>query len=840
MLAEKQFLHYKYYLLCVVRRKPLPPEKIINFVNQSHGFGFEDSTIRSDKVSPNIALIKIYFFSIEKMDEDKSNENALTIGTPVSVIGNKLNPDQYQENIMTGLADNTVRDTIPPTDTIDITSNSNNNGNSSGDDNSNSHVKCRDLKQITGIDATSAATSNDKQRNSEGNLNVNNILTEADNADIEAQTIVLAPGTFTGTTNVDANNIMNSNNMDTSNIQNAMTGPAAAAAATTGAASNTAIGNSNSTANQNIPMPEMLLETKNSSNAFNDNPVNMSNANNNIPTMNNMNLNQYILTSAGVPPISLPANIAVSTPATAYNNFNANAINPITPATIDANNLTNVTISNKQHYQSAILQQNAAIMQQNAATLQHLKNLQRTNKMMAANPGTAATLGMLAPIMNMNLPTTANPVQLLAGVAPPLNLNNNTVGAASALPTAATALQATTANLSEIDGRSTITTAPIVGAQHQESYQNQQQQGVPISAQQPGTMAIAPGGSPPFPVVGVTNNNINTNNSTISNINNGIVGGSNNNNNDAVQNILRTAFMLQNGGLSLLQQGAIPQQQQQQQQQQLIPTQVGSGIVMMINNNNSNLPFGIIPAGTSANINNGTSSGGNSESKKVGNSTSDVGNNGGLPTSAVAAAANAAASVLPPASMNLPLQQQMQQQPLNTALPPQMGIDLSNSTNIINNSNISAIPLLAGAVMNNSTINNGSNMNNNSVQLAGLATLQLQQQQQQRIHAMAYPPMNLAQSLPQRPLTMPLISTQQTQQLQHQQQSQSQSLGSTLNPTATSKLKQSQTQTKKKSISRPLYLDHDSNCKFSFSICFLYYHKVFASTRTTTCTVTFM
>jgi hypothetical protein len=747
------------------------------------------------------------------MEEDKYNNHVLTIGTPVSVNGNKLNSYQCQDNIMTGLADNTVQDNISPTATIDIISNSNGNRNDNGSGNGNSHVNRRDLNHITSlnrIDTTSTATSNEKHRNYEGS----DILTEADNAAIAAQTIALAPGTLTGTANDVANNggssninIMNSNNIDINSIQNAMMGHAAATAVT---ASNTAIGNSNYNANQNIPsngMPEMILGTKNSNIAFNNNLVNMSNANNNIPTMNNMNLNQYILASTGVPPISLPANTAVSTPATAYTNLNVNVINPITPATIDANNSTNgnnmnITINSNQHYQSAILQQNAAIMRQNAATLQHLKNLHRANKILAANPETAATLGMLAPIMNMNLPTTTNPVQLLATAAPPLNLNNNNVGDASSntagstfLP-APTLLQATTANLSEIGGPSTITTAPIVGAQQQQSYHNQQQQDVPIPAQQPGTIAIAPGGSQSFPVVVVTNNNMN--NSSIANSNNGIVDGSNNNNNDAVQNILRTAFMLQNSGLSFLQQGVIPQQQQQQ----LIPTQVGSGIMLMPNNNNSNTHFGIVSAGTFPNNNINDTNNDNIS----GNNESDVGNNGGLPTSAVAAAANAAASVLPPASMNLPLQQQLQQQQLNTSLTPQMGMDLSNSSN----NNNSTIPLLAGAVMDSNNVNNGSNNNNNSIQLAGLATLQ----QQQHIHTMAYPPMNLPQSLPQLPL--PLISSpQQTQQLQQQ------SLGSTLNPTTTElKQQQSQTQKKQLSISRPLYLDHDSNCEFSILICF--------------------
>lgn len=176
--------------------------------------------------------------------------------------------------------------------------------------------------------------------------------------------------------------------------------------------------------------------------------------------------------------------------------------------------------------------------------------------------------------------------------------------------------------------------------------------------------------------------------------------------------------MLQSGGRPILQQGVIPQQQQH-----LIPApSVGGNLV--IPGTSSAAPFGIVPATVSA-----------PKSDNTGTDDKNASNNG----SGAAAAANAAASVLPPASMNLPLQQQLRQPAPQMHTISQIGIDL--------NSNNNAIALLGGAA--------------NGLQLAGLATLQQQQQQ--------------------------LV----------------------INPSA----QETQNATKLSSIVRPLYLDHDSNCK---------------------------
>lgn len=657
------------------------------------------------------------------------------------------------------------------------------------------------------------ATGSYKQGISNGNLNVNGILTEADNAAVAALTIALAPGTITGTDNtvnsgVDINTI--DSTTDTSSIQNAMVGPPAA----NYTASNSAVGIYNSNANPNITpnittngIPEVSLDTK-ISNSIVNNPTNMSNANN---MTTSMNLNQYILASAGVPTTTLQTNPALPMSSASHNNLNFNVANANTHGNVDgntSNGSVNTAINNNQHFQSAILQQNAAIMRQNAATLQQLQSLQNTNKLLAANPEAAATLGMLAPIMNMNF-TTTNPVQLLA-TATPLSLSNNcgaTNTSASILPPATTSLQATAANFPEVDGVSAITTVPIT-AQQGQPRQNQQQ-GMPVPAQ-PGTIAIAQGGSQMFPGAGISNS-INFNVGSIANSNTGVVDGVNNTNNDAVQNFLRTALLLQNSGLPFLQQqGIIPQQQQ------IIPATAGSGFMLVPNNNANynNIPFGIVPTFAPANnndsndISDSSSRSNESNSKRNYSITSDGSNNGGGGSSGAAAAANAAASVLPPASMNLPLQQQLQQQQLNTSFTPQMGIDLSGSNN-----NNNAMALLGGAALNNNNINSGSSINNNSLQIAGLSSLQ----QQQRLQTMAYAPMNPSQSHSQLALPSP-----------QQQKQQQPSLGNTLNlppdprTTTTTQLKQQQSQPQKKqtSIPRPLYLDHDSNCLTAYQ-CFL-------------------
>jgi hypothetical protein len=382
---------------------------------------------------------------------------------------------------------------------------------------------------------------------------------------------------------------------------------------------------------------------------------------------------------------------------------------------------------------------------------------------------------------------------------------NNAVASALLPTTAATSLQTAIPNLSDLRGAPAIATAPV-GAQPQQ----QQQQQVSIPAQL-GTISIAPGAPQIFPVAGVSNN-ISMRNGGFANTNAGVVNASNNNSsNDAVQNILRTAFMLQNGGLPFLQQGIIPQQQQP-----LIPPPATAGGIMLVpnSNNNTNTPYGIVSASASTN-NSHNSNGindGSGRSNESNSNTSNVGNTAGGPASGAAAAANAAASVLPPASMNLPLhqqlhqqQQQQQQQQLNPSLvAPQMGMDLTGGTNSNN-----AIALLGGAVLNNHT----STANHNGLQIPGLGTLyhhhQQQQQQQQRLQAMAFPPM--PESLSQH--TIPLAAPQP-------QKTQPSTPGSALNPATTAQLKQqqeaqsqSQRQKKQSTISRPLYLDHDSNCK---------------------------
>jgi len=246
--------------------------------------------------------------------------------------------------------------------------------------------------------------------------------------------------------------------------------------------------------------------------------------------------------------------------------------------------------------------------------------------------------------------------------------------------------------------------------------------------------------------------------------NNGVVNnGLDASNNDAVQNFLRTAFMLQNGGLPF---GMIPQPQQQQQQA-LLSAPAAPGNLMLVPN--APAPFGILPATVDSDKSKG-----------------DVTNG-----AAAAAAANAAASVLPPASMNLPLQQQLQQQQQHWNAVPQMRIDLNSS----NNNN--AIALLNGTTLNAA---------NNGFPIAGLTTLQQQQQQQQqRNPAMVFSGMNLEGQLP-----LPLLAptTQQKQQLV------------VSNPVANAIPQAQPAQKKSKTISRPLYLDHDSNCLTAYQ-CFL-------------------
>jgi len=559
-------------------------------------------------------------------------------------------------------------------------------------------------------------TSGNARESSNGNLNVNNILAEADNAATAAQIVTLPQGTMTEPPTIIGN-------VGTSNLQNTIAGPNISA---TTVALNAVAGNSNNNSN----------------------------------------------------PVSLQTSATASSHGTFSNNMNTNAITPSASIPVDTNNLngnSTSSINSSQHYQTAMLQ-NAAIMQQNAATLQHLQHLQQTNK-------AAATLGMLAPIIN-------NPVQLLAA-ATPLTFNNtvgtdNVAATTTTLLPTSTVLPATTTNLSETGGVTTIATTPA---------STHQQLGVPVIAQ-PAAISISPEIPQTFPIAGITNN------STIPNGASSIVAGSSYNNNDAVQNILRTALMLQNNNFPLLQQGIIPQQQQ------LVPSSAGTSIMMIPNTS-------IVPATlTSTNNSNVQSTKDNrgdssvSNVTKVENNNSDFSNNGSAPTlGAAAAAANAAASVLPPAILNLPLHRQpVNQQPVNAPLAPQMGIDL-NST--VNNNN--AITLLGNVALRNTDMSNGSNVYNSSLQIAGLATLQQQQQQQQqRIQTIAYPSINL----PQSQLSLPLPT--------HQQQKEQQlPPGNTINPTNSErKKKESEIEKKRPSISRPLYLDHDSNCKLSILICF--------------------
>jgi len=237
------------------------------------------------------------------------------------------------------------------------------------------------------------------------------------------------------------------------------------------------------------------------------------------------------------------------------------------------------------------------------------------------------------------------------------------------------------------------------------------------------------------------------------------------NNNDAVQNFLRTAFMLQNSGLPLA--GIIPQQQQQQQQALLSAATASPGIMLMPNSAN---PFGIVP------MDNGNNNSKNEKSK-------------GDNSAAAAAAANAAASVLPLASMNLPLQQQLQQQP---SLTP-MGIDLSNH----NNNN--AIALLGGAPL---SANN-------------LVTLQQQQQQllQQRNQQTMF--FNMADGTGQQ---LSMLAPQPAHKSQQQLVVSNPAIAAT--PTQLTAQQPTAAQKEKPSISRPLYLDHDSNCLTAYQ-CFL-------------------
>lgn len=215
--------------------------------------------------------------------------------------------------------------------------------------------------------------------------------------------------------------------------------------------------------------------------------------------------------------------------------------------------------------------------------------------------------------------------------------------------------------------------------------------------------------------------------------------------------------MLQSGGLPILQQGIIPQQQQQH----VIPAPSAGGN-LVIPGTSSAAPFGIVPATVSA-----------PKSDSTGSDDKNASSNG----SGAAAAANAAASVLPPASMNLPLQQQLQQPAPQMHTIPQIGIDL--------NSNNNAIALLGGAA--------------NGLQLAGLATLQ---QQQPSNPAMVFPQINLSD--PHGQLQLPFVA-------QHPKQQQL-----AMNPSA----QETQTAKKLSSIVRPLYLDHDSNCLTAYQ-CFL-------------------
>ncbi len=361
----------------------------------------------------------------------------------------------------------------------------------------------------------------------------------------------------------------------------------------------------------------------------------------------------------------------------------------------------------------------------NAAT-HHLQSaiLQQNAAIMQQN---AATLQHLQTLHQTNKLLATNP-ETLGMSAPIMSMTNPVQLLAPGLNLNPNGTFLPMANLAEMNGG--LAAAAPIGTQ----LQQQQLQAIPIPAP---AIAIAPGAPEAFPVVannGVLNNALDANN------------------NDAVQNFLRTAFILQNGGLPF---GMIPQQQQQQQALLSAPAAPGN-LMLVPNAASAAAPFGIVPATV--------------ESDK---SKGDVANG-------AAAAANAAASVLPPASMNLPLQQQLQQQQLNAV--PQVGIDLNSNNN-------NAIALLNGTTLNAA---------NNGLPIAGLATLQ-QQQQQQRIPAMVFPGMNLEGHL-----TLPLMAPtpQQNQQLV------------VSNPAANS-IPQAQPMPKKSTtISRPLYLDHDSNCEF--------------------------
>ena len=513
--------------------------------------------------------------------------------------------------------------------------------------------------------ATSNKKHNSADNGSSSTLNVNSILADADGAATAAQTITLP--------------------------QAAMTSPIGATTAV--AADPTVVNASNGT----------KIAINNNTNGTN----------------NAGNLNQYVVASTGIPSTSTNGVMVAAPAPPTFNNITfsptpatlapAVAVAPIT-SPVDPNSAA--SIANHQQLQTALLQQNAAIMQQNAVTLQHLQNLQQTNKLLTANTD---ALGMLAPIMNM---TTTNTVQLLPTTTTTPSLVPNP--AATFLPTTlpTTTLPAPV----DLNGTPTFSVAPV---------SMQPQPGIAIPAP---SISIAPGvPQPAFPVPGFAAASP------------GVVDA--NSSNDAVQNILRTAFMLQSGGLPTLQQGIIPQQQQH-----VIAAPSGGNLVIPATTT-SPAPFGIVPATVSA----PKSDTPGSDDKKV-----DANNNG----SGAAAAANAAASVLPPASMNLPLQQQLQQPAPQLHTIPQIGIDL--------NSNNNAIALLGGAA--------------NGLQLAGLATLQ-QQQQQSNPAAMVFPqidPHGQLQLVAQHPKQHLAINTS-AQEAQ-----------------ATKKLS---------SIVRPLYLDHDSNCK---------------------------
>ena len=506
-----------------------------------------------------------------------------------------------------------------------------------------------------------SATSNNKHNsadNGSSTLNVNSILADADGAATAAQTITLP--------------------------QAAMTSPVGATTAV--AADPTVVNASNGTKI-----------------AINNNTHGTNNAD---------NLNQYVVASTGIPSASTNGVMVAAPAPPTFNNITfsptpatlAPAV-AVAPITSPADPNSAASIANHQQLQTALLQQNAAIMQQNTATLQHLQNLQQTNKLLTANTD---ALGMLAPIMNM---TTTNPVQLLTTTTTTPSLVPNP--AATFLPTTlpTTTLPAPV----DLNGTPTFSVAPV---------SVQPQPGIAIPAP---SISIAPG--VPQPAFAANPGVVDANSS-----------------NDAVQNILRTAFMLQSGGLPILQQGIIPQQQQH------VIAAPSGGNLAIPTTTISPAPFGIVPATVSTPKSNTTSS----DDKKV-----DANNNG----SGAAAAANAAASVLPPASMNLPLQQQLQQPAPQLHTIPQIGIDL--------NSNNNAIALLGGAA--------------NGLQLAGLATLQ--QQQQSNPAAMVFPQIDPHGQLQ-------LVAQHPKQHL-------------AINPSA----QEAQATKNLSSIVRPLYLDHDSNCK---------------------------